>query len=186
MKNKIRKKLLEARQSIPTLEVLEKSNIILSKLSSLSLFQKARKILCYISFDNEVYTHGFIKKYAKEKEMYVPVVKGKEIIPSLIKEWQELRTGAYGILEPSEIKAIEPEKIEMAIIPGIAFDIHGYRLGYGKGYFDRLLKKTNAFKIGIAFDFQILENVPHEGHDVRMDAIITEKRILQLNHIFYK
>ena len=121
-----------------------------------------------------------------EKEVYVPVVKGNEIIPSLLKRWEELKSGAYGILEPEEIRAIEPHKIDVAIVPGIAFDFRGYRIGYGKGYFDRLLAKMDAMKVGIAFDFQLVEEIPHEKHDIKMDVIITEKRILQLNHMFYK
>ena len=186
MKNKIREELIKKRDKLGVYEVFKKSNDIISKLVSLQEFKKAKKLLCYISFDNEVYTHGLIKKYVKEKDIAVPVVRGNELILSYIKEWGELTTGAYGILEPKEIRKANLNDIEIAIIPGIAFDNRGYRIGYGKGYFDRLLSKMNALKIALAFDFQILDEVPEEKHDVRMDMIITEKRILQLNHTFYK
>ena len=108
------------------------------------------------------------------------------MILSYINDWNDLSTGAYGILEPREIKIALPEDIQVAIIPGIAFDKKGYRIGYGKGYFDRLLPKMNALKIALAFDFQLLDELPREKHDVKMDMIITDKRILRLNHTFYK
>ncbi len=186
MKNKIRQELIEKRNRLSVYEVLKKSNEIISKLVDLQEFKKAKKLLCYISFDNEVYTHGFIKKYVKEKDIAVPVVKGNELILSYIREWGELETGTYGILEPREIRRANLNDIEIAIIPGIAFDKRGYRIGYGKGYFDRLLSRMNVLKIALAFDFQILDELPEEKHDIRMDLIITEKRILQLNHTFYK
>ena len=186
MKNKIRNELIEKRNRLSVYEVLEKSNRIISKLIEMEEFRKAKKLLCYVSFDNEVYTHGLIKEYAKEKKIAVPVVRGNELILSYINDWKELSTGAYGILEPKKIKMANPQEIEVAILPGIAFDKRGYRIGYGKGYFDRLLPKMNALKIALAFDFQLLDSLPNEKHDVKMDMIITEKRILQLNHTFYK
>ncbi len=186
MKNRIRKELLEKRNKLSVYELLKKSNEIISKLVSLEEFKKAEKLLCYISFDNEVYTHGLIKEYVGKKKIAVPVVRGNELILSYINDWNDLSTGAYGILEPREIKIALPEDIQVAIIPGIAFDKKGYRIGYGKGYFDRLLPKMNALKIALAFDFQLLDELPREKHDVKMDMIITDKRILRLNHTFYK
>ncbi len=186
MKNKLRKKLLEKRNALSAYEVLEKSNEIISKLTSLEEFKKTEKLLCYISFGNEVYTHGLIKAYAGIKKIAVPVVDGDNLLLSYIKDWKELSTGTYGILEPKEIRIAKPKEIEIAIVPGIVFDERGYRIGYGKGYFDRLLSKTNAKKIGLAYDFQVLKEIPSEQHDVKMDMIITERRILKLNHTFYK
>jgi len=179
MKDSIRQELLKKREELRWNEVIEKSNEIISKLTSLNVFKKAEKIMSYISFDNEVYTHSFIKEYMKKKKIAVPVIDGNDIILSYIREW-DLKKGKYGILEPKNVEYVEPAQIELAIIPGIAFDIHGNRIGYGKGYFDRLLTKMRAIKIALAFDFQVLDELPAAEHDVKMDAIITEKRIFMI------
>jgi 5-formyltetrahydrofolate cyclo-ligase len=180
MKEKIRKELLEKRNSLSTYEILEKSNIILDKLYRLEEFSKANRIACYISFGSEVYTHGLIKEYSKKKELLVPFIKNGEIFLARINSWEELESGAYGILQPKDPK-IESGDMDIIIIPGIAFDENGNRIGYGKGYFDRLLKKIPSKRIAIAYDFQVLKNILNQEHDVRMDMIITEKRIIKCN-----
>ena len=184
MKEEIRKKILEKRNNLSTYEIFEKSNKIISKLISLEEFKEAKKILCYVSFGSEVYTHGFIKAYSSIKNIAVPVVNKEknELILSCIRDWKELSTGAYGILEPKKIKKANPKEIEIAIIPGIAFDKRGYRIGYGEGYFDRLLSKMNAIRIAIAYELQIVNKIPDEKHDMKMDKIITEKRILSFHN----
>ncbi len=178
MKDEIRKKILKIRNSISTYELLERSNKIISKLELQKEFREANRILCYISFDNEVYTHGLIKKYCKSKKIAVPYISKEDIHLSYIHGWDELKAGTYGILEPSVIERAEEKEIELAIIPGIAFDRNGNRIGYGKGYFDRLLKRMNAVKIALAFDFQIVDAIATEKHDVKMDKIITDKEVI--------
>ncbi|MEM2935073.1 MAG: 5-formyltetrahydrofolate cyclo-ligase [Candidatus Thermoplasmatota archaeon] len=180
MKERIRKELLEKRNSLSTYEILEKSNIILNKLYELEEFLKANRIASYISFGSEVYTHGLIKEYSKKKELFVPFIKNREIFLARINSWEELESGAYGILQPKNPR-IENGNIDLIIVPGIAFDENGNRIGYGKGYFDRLLKKFFSKKIALAFDFQVLESIPNHTYDVKMDMIITEKRIIKCN-----
>ena len=87
-----------------------------------------------------------------------------------------MRKGKFGILEPtSKVSLVDPD---LVVVPGLAFDLHLHRLGYGKGYYDRFLKSTSSYKIGICFDFQIVEKIPNESHDQKMDEVISEKRIL--------
>lgn len=179
-KHIIRKKILELRKNLPTYDVLKKSNEIIKKLEEIEEFKEAKKIACYISFGNEVYTHGFIKKYVETKIISVPVVNKKEIFLSNIKSWSELQQGAYGILEPKKEFLRICNNVDLIIVPGIAFDKKGNRIGYGEGYYDKLLKKLNAIKIALAYDFQLLDKIPSEKHDVKIDIIITEKRILRI------
>ncbi len=183
MKKDIRKKLLEKRNSLSTYEILERSNRILEKLKKLEKFEKASTLACYISFGSEVYTHGLIKEYVGKKKVLVPVVskEKKEIFLAHIKSWRELESGTYGILEPRKefLRPVSYDEVEVIIVPGIAFDENGNRIGYGEGYFDKLLKKIHAVKIAIAYDFQILKKIPNEKHDVKIDVIITEKRIIE-------
>ena len=91
---------------------------------------------------------------------------------------------SLGVLEPSpEVRiAMTPESFDLVIIPGVAFDRHGGRLGYGKGYYDRFLEQTCAFRLAIAFDFQVIEKVPTEKHDVPMNGILTEAGIIEVNN----
>lgn len=174
-KEKIRKELLQKRKNLSTYEVLKRSNEIIKNLENLREFKEAEKIACYISFNNEVFTHGLIKKYIKEKKILVPVVnkERKEIELSLLADWKDLSQGAYGILEPREKLIVNDADI--IIVPGIAFDKRGNRIGYGEGYYDRLLSKLKAIKIALAYDFQVLEKLPEEEHDIKMDMIVTEK-----------
>lgn len=177
-KEEIRKKILQKRNELPSSEILEKSNEIISKLISLKEFRKAKRILCYVSFGSEVFTHELIQAYIDKKDIAVPVVKENELALSYIKDWKELSKGRYGILEPKAMKIANLDEISLAIVPAVAFDEMGYRIGYGRGYFDKLLAKMNAMKIGLGYEFQIVEKIPEEKHDVRMDRIITEKRII--------
>ena len=99
-----------------------------------------------------------------------------ELFHSQLNSFEDLRPGALGVLEPSPEQriALTPESFDLVIVPGVAFDRFGGRLGYGKGYYDRFLDQTSAFRLALAFDFQLLETVPTEMHDVPMDGILTE------------
>ena len=183
-KEEIRRKIKSRRDELQTYEVLKRSNEIIANLKKLPEFKEATNIACYISFNNEVYTHGLIKEYVNKKRVFVPVIdrERKEIILSHLKDWKELSSGAYGILEPRKefLRIGRYGDIQLIIVPGIAFDEKGNRIGYGGGYFDRLLKKLKAKKVALAYDFQILKEIPNEEHDVRMDVIVSEKRILRI------
>ena len=104
---------------------------------------------------------------------------GKEI-----NSFDDLSPGALGVLEPSPEKRIRitPESINLVIIPGVAFDLQGGRIGYGKGYYDRFLEQTKAFRLALAFDFQIIDKVPTEKHDVPMNGILSESGIFEVNN----
>lgn len=147
-------------------------------LESLSFFQEARTILLYHSLKDEVRTHAFIEKWRSKKTILLPIVEGEDLQLKVYNGSSYLKTGAYGIKEPVGETFTDYEKIDLTIIPGVAFDSHGNRLGRGKGYYDRLLPKIKAYKIGICFSFQITEKIPTEDHDTQMNLIITEKGIV--------
>lgn len=174
--------MLKKRNSLSTYEILKKSNEIIKRLESLKEFGK-NKIECYISFGSEVYTHGLIRKYVNEKTIFIPVIDKRNHIPYLshLKDWKELESSVYGILQPRKefLRIVDFREIELAIVPGIAFDEEGNRIGYGKGYYDRLLSRLDAVKIALAYDFQIMNQIPNEKHDVKMDVIVTDKRIIR-------
>ncbi len=176
MKKLIREALLQKRELHTATE--EDSNRITQKLLSLPEIKVSKYILLYYPHKNEVNTLPVIQKLLKEgKSVLLPKVQGKDIIPIKINNLFQLKKGYAGIKEP-EGEAVSPEKIDVVIVPGVAFDRKGHRLGYGKGYYDRFLLKTKAKKIGLAYDFQIVQEIPAEEHDVPLDLIITPTQII--------
>ena len=147
---------------------------MLEKLEQHPKFASARTVLLYYSLDDEVQTHDFVEKWHRQKTVLLPVVKGDELELRIYTGRQNLKTGeAYHIEEPTGEAFTAYEKIDLAIIPGVSFDARGNRLGRGKGYYDRFLKKVpTMFKIGICFDFQKTDTIPTEETDIRMDCII--------------
>jgi len=184
MKNFLRKTFVQKRDTLPTQAIKEKSTKIIHKLLLLQEIQRAQIIFFYISFKGEVYTHDLIKSLIKSKVVVVPLVtdtKKKTLLLSQLQSWSHVSPGAYGILEPRQeyIKEVPYGDIDVALVPGILFDKKCHRIGYGGGYFDRLLKKLTAIKIGLAFDTQIIEAIPQAKHDVSMDKIITDTRTIR-------
>lgn len=183
MKQEARKKLLMLRKNLSKNEVLEKSEKIKYRLFKMSEFTQASTILFYVSYDNEVYTHEMIKEsIANKKNVVVPFtdIKNKKLILSKLDCWDDLSPSAYNILEckKEKIKEISVNELDLIIVPGVGFDKHGHRIGHGKGYYDNLLKNSEKLTIGLAFEFQIIENIPIEKHDISIKKIVTEKRLI--------
>lgn len=185
MKRKLRKELIEIRKSIPKNEVLEKSNEIKKRLFEMDEFKQASAILFYVSYDNEVYTHDMIKECKKMgKQVIVPFSdkSNRRLILSELNNWNSLKPGSYGIFEPSkdEIKEFSIEKINLIIVPGVGFDESGRRIGHGRGYYDNLLKNLkDTLIIGLAFELQIIDNIPVNKYDIPVHKIITENRLIE-------
>lgn len=153
------------------------SRIILSQVESLAVFKEAETILLYHSLPDEVHTHDFLKKWHGSKRLVLPVVVGDELELRLYHP-DNLEPGSYAILEPKNQTLIDAQEVQLALIPGVAFDRCGNRLGRGKGYYDRLLPAIQTPKIGILFDYQLLEAIPHEPFDVSLNGIITESELI--------
>ena len=184
MKVIIRKDLIKKRKQLSIKEVLEKSNQIKKRLFEIYEFKQASKILFYVSYNNEVYTHDMIKECMSNKKNVIIPISDKEnrcLILSQLDNWNNLEPGSYGILEPGKykIKKTSINKVDLIIVPGIGFDECGYRIGHGKGYYDTLLRNsTKASHIGLAFESQIVKKIPIEAHDFPVHMIITERRVI--------
>ena len=182
MKKEMRKQILEKRNSLTKEEIKEKSKLIEEKLFSLPEYKKAKTVSFFVSFGSEVDTHDMIKEALKEKEVCVPVVQGDYIALSKINGLGDLdKEGKYGILEPSSIIEVDKEMVDLIIVPGVAFDKKGYRIGYGKGYYDNLLRDYKGNTIGLCFALQMIGKVPVKEHDVRVKKVITEKEIIYID-----
>lgn len=168
------RKQIRALKSLHTSSVTQQSANIMASLENHPVFKRAAIILFYHSLDDEVNTHDFLKKWQDKKQILLPVVVGEELELRHFESFQQMQIGAYHIQEPIGECFDEFDTIDLAIIPGMAFNKEGKRLGRGKGYYDRLLPKLkNAYKIGICFPYQLVENVPTDKHDILMDEVLT-------------
>ena len=180
MKQKLRKEILEQRDSLAREEIINKSNIIKQTLFSLGEYKLAKTICFFVSFNSEVNTHNMIKEAIKEgKTVCVPTATDHTLIMSKINDFNDLnKKNKYGILEPSKLNKIKKEEVDLIIVPGTVFDKECHRIGYGKGYYDSLLKGYKGLSIGICFDLQIIDKVPRNEWDEKINMIITEKRMI--------
>ncbi|MBO5706032.1 MAG: 5-formyltetrahydrofolate cyclo-ligase [Bacteroidaceae bacterium] len=154
----------------------EKSSEICSRLVADGLWRAAGTVLLYHPLPGEVDTTMLLDKAVlMGKRVLLPKVEGDELELRIYTP-DSLQSGAYGIMEPSgEVFPVDSyHEIDLAVIPGVAFDRHGARLGRGKGYYDRLLPlMRNTYRIGICFPFQLLEHLPSEPHDVLMNEVLS-------------
>jgi 5-formyltetrahydrofolate cyclo-ligase len=177
IKNNLRKKMLEKRQALSKKEVLEKSLSINTQLFSTPAYQNANSILFYAPIQNEVDLSNIACESFNKKIVCFPKIKDEKLALFAISSLQELKRGRFNILEPIEKIEIAPEEIDLFLIPGIVFDKEGYRIGYGKGYYDKLLEKNKKIKMGVCFEFQVKKYIPIEKHDQKMNFLITERGI---------
>ena len=180
MKKQIKEAILEKRNSLSKQEIIEKSKKIEKNLFALEQYIKSKSVMFFVSFNSEVNTHEMIKNSFAKKTVIIPKVTQHEIEPSVIIDFDNLIPGKFGILEPIEIMKIAYKNIDLVLVPGIAFDKEGHRVGYGFGYYDKFLAKApKAVKIGLCFDFQVLDKIPREEHDVPVGLIVTDERVVK-------
>lgn len=186
MKNIIRKKILKQRKELNNEFVNNNSKIIFENLLNIDIFRLSNNIMIYIDFCNEVKTINIIEYLLSiDKNVIVPIslTSSKELLPSqILNTSEDLDIGSYGILEPKKdkIREFNPNNLDLIIMPGIGFDKKGNRIGFGAGYYDRFISKLSKHipTIALAYEFQIIENIPYDIHDRPVDYIITEKRII--------
>ncbi len=179
----IRKEIQEKLNKQSDAQRLRKSRLIKNRLFKLAEFQRAQLVMFYVAKDKEVQTDLMISQAQKiGKKVAVPkILKGEKkprMIASLLEDSKtELAPGPYGVLQPKTqyIRAIPQSSIDLVVVPGVAFDNRGRRLGRGGGYYDRFLARLPAAipRIGLAFDFQLIKNIPTLSHDVSVTRVIS-------------
>ncbi len=202
-KDEIRKRVLRLRTSMDEGEVSSKSSAIFEKICALRQYEEAKIVLAYMNFKNEVMTGEFIKKcQADGKSVALPKVIPENAscgtgVPGeapgnperalevyLIRDInKDTKPGYRGIIEPDStvLKALDPSEIDLAVIPGVAFDYRKNRIGYGAGYYDRFLHKLRAdcLKVSVAFGIQLVEVIPAGRYDIPVDMVVTEKLLVE-------
>lgn len=167
------RKFIREQKALHKATTIDLSARIMQEVEADARFQAAHTILLYHSLDDEVGTHAFIEKWCTRKQLLLPVVVGDELELRIYQGAHELKVGSFGIAEPTGQLFTDYDQIDYAVVPGMAFDKDGNRLGRGKGYYDRLLPKlTHAYKVGICFPYQMVEIVPVEDTDVTMDEVL--------------
>lgn len=178
-KEVLRKEMKNKRNNL-SLKTREQFNLnIFNNFVNSTYYKISNNIFIFVSYNNEVDTHKIINQAIEDgKNVFVPKVISKEdgMIAVKINSLDDLDTGHYGILEPKNYcLETNPSEIDLAVIPGLAFDLNGGRLGYGGGYYDRFLTliKDSCIKIALAYDFQVIDCVPMQENDIKIDGIIT-------------
>lgn len=172
-KKEVRKQIRELKKRYSIEVKKEKSMAVWQQVEEDECFRRADVVLAYWSMDDEVYTHDFVCKWAGRKTILLPCVRGEELDIRYFDGKEKLCPGeGYAIPEPVGKLFTELDRIDMILVPGVAFTGSGERIGRGKGYYDKILKQTKAYKLGICFDFQLLEELPMEEHDVKMDRVV--------------
>jgi 5-formyltetrahydrofolate cyclo-ligase len=180
VKDKIRKQVLEQRFRLSAPERRSRSDEIERVLFSLPEFLDAPLVLFFASFQSEVETHHMIRHaLVMGKRVALPKVKGKELVLLEIGNFDtDVCPGSWGIPEPDRGTPRTPAEIGLIIVPGAVFDERGNRIGYGGGFYDRLLPSYGGPTVALAFELQIVPAVPVDPHDVPVKKIVTEKRII--------
>ena len=171
--------------SLDNNDVRFKSAIIKKTLLELLEFNKvaqSKKIGLYFQRGNEVRTKEIIEEFLElKKKIFLPRIVENKIVMKQIESLKDLEKGSFGLIEPkNKCTEIDPNDLEVIIIPCVSFDKDGNRLGSGNGYYDRFLSRCKTTKIILAYDFQISKKIPSEEHDIKADWIITEKRLIKL------
>ncbi len=193
-KAEIRKVMKDQRNTILENERKAYDAAILQHLISTHEYRHCQRFFCYISFGSELNTEKIILRALQEdKEVYVPRVEADRSMEFYrLGDFNNLQPSSFGVLEPlqDEKKRYQEQPFQdtlptnLMLLPGLAFDIKGNRIGYGAGYYDRYLTRFPAkhfYKIAACYDFQLMEQIESYEYDIRADAIITPTRLIQCN-----
>ncbi len=184
-KSELRSQIRQKRKSLDEDYSSARSVSISERLFSVSDICDKDTYMLYSDFDNEVKTGSIYNKLRDmSKIVFMPVVSGDDILIYPVTD--SMRINHFGILEPLATgTSSDPSDIDVFVVPGICFDRKGGRVGFGRGYYDRLLAfaRSDAVKVGLAYDFQIVDDVCSEDHDIMMDYIITDKEIIRTREL---
>lgn len=175
-KKALRQKVRALKKEVSLADKKSRSECIWQQLEQMKDFQSAKVVMFYWSMEDEVYTHAMVQKWAGTKTILLPSVNGVELELKVFEGMHSMKAGEhFGILEPIGSSFEEHHKIDLIIVPGVAFDKMNNRMGRGKAYYDKLLKTTTCPKIGVCFSFQYFDEVPTDQYDIKMDRVIVER-----------
>jgi len=176
-KSRLRKKIILERRRLSPIQRMEQTKKVAEKFAALTEYISAKTIGFYASKAEELSTDRVICRALEDKKrVFLPRVMGEDLIWGEIKNLDELEVGEFAIREPRrDSHQIEMSQIDLLVVPGVAFDKRGNRLGYGRGFFDKVLAVFRGFSVGLAFDCQIVDEVPVEKWDERVKKVLVGK-----------
>lgn len=178
-KDELRAQMRRMRRALSREAQQEAAEAVFARILALEAYQKARTVMAYAAARGELPLDAVLRDaLAAGKTLALPRCEGEGVMCARrVTALDQLKTGAFGILEPDEACSIVgPEHMDLIFVPGTAFDTDGGRLGQGGGYYDRYLEKTRAVRVGVCHDFALLDAVPCEAHDARMEIVVTPNR----------
>lgn len=180
IKSELRKRLLEERSRIPNETRHRLSEKITEKLFSLKEFKEAEAVFCYVSKENEISTEKIIVEcLLSGKKIAAPVCSGEKMTFRYINGAEDLEKGSFSVYEPAaRCREAAADEKTVCITPALCYNAEGYRIGYGKGFYDRFFEKNQCVRIGLCYDKNIRDFVP-DGNDIAVDIIVTENRVIK-------
>jgi 5-formyltetrahydrofolate cyclo-ligase len=181
-KRTLRREIVARRDALPPDDRTERSRRIVDRLLALPEVASARAGMAYWSFGSEVETAPLIARWdAAQVRLALPRISGEEIEAVAYRRGDPVRETRFGAMEPSGGDAVAPDEIDVVVVPGVAFDRAGHRVGYGGGFYDRFLPRTrpDALAVAIAFALQVVEEVPRGGGDRGVDVVVTEDEVIR-------
>lgn len=183
-KRSIRSHFLAERKACPIETCAVSSAEIQRRFLMSDLFRDARCLALYSAINNEVLTDEVVGPAIDAgKTLVFPRVSGESLEFVVIESVAELVPGAFGVFEPSGCRLVPAEKLDLVVVPGVAFDKRGHRLGYGRGYYDRALAKClgSCMKVGFSYDFQLVDELPATEYDETLSVLITESSMINFS-----
>lgn len=165
-------------------EAVGKSQLIAKLFLESNIYKNCGQLMSYMSLGNEVDVTEISKQACQDKKkLAVPITNDKtcEIAACYVNPGTEFKIGAFSVMEPKTKELADIADIDVVLVPGIAFDRSGVRIGFGKGCYDRFLKNAEAVKVGVCYEFQVCDMLDCQVHDIKMDFLITEKGFMACN-----
>lgn len=175
-KHEIRQRVKNNKALLLEHERVEAARSVFDRLERLAAFIMADNVLMYNSLPDELSTREFIDKWAGRKRFFLPRVNGVDL-DILPYDRTRMHLGAFRIEEPDGDDLTDVESIDLVVVPGVAFDRRGNRVGRGKGYYDRLLARVRSVTVGVGYDFQLVDDIDPEPHDRALNIVITPSGI---------
>ncbi len=172
-KKELRKATKTKVAQLSTKEKTLEARCVFAHIENSDIFKGSKNIMIFASLPDEIPTHGTIERWAQSKNIFLPRVNGDDL--DIIKyQPGTLHKGSYDIMEPEGNDTVNPAILDLIIVPGVAFDKDGNRLGRGKGFYDRFLSQTHAVTIAVCFDCQLIDHIPTEPHDLPAQFVVTK------------
>jgi 5-formyltetrahydrofolate cyclo-ligase len=180
-KRALRRHVRELREGLPEDERVERSRAVAGNVLRLPVLEDATTVMAFSPFGSEVDIRPLLEVLLERTaQLALPRVEGRSIVAVAYRPGDPMRRASFGALEPAGDDVVAPQEIDVVLTPGLAFDRRGYRLGYGRGYYDRFLRRlrADAVAVGVAFAAQIVDEVPHGRGDRAVDLVVTEDGVI--------